>query len=186
MWTEPKRISRCVRCDSFFWVDDTEIVGELENSPRGVEELDVISTDAVPEDHKFRRLGPGELLEALDEGFGATSGETRYLRRRVWWRANHPIREAVQEDKDLGEYGPTNAVRDNLTAMLDLLDPEDEEDRLARGEVLRELGQFSEAMRVLDVPFEDEERQEYAGIISELASKQRTEVRPLDHNEKNA
>lgn len=183
MWREPEKISRCRSCDQFFWVEDAEVLGQLDDSPFQSEDLQVIPADSIPPDRDLPVLQPSELLEALEVGVASGEDQERYLRQLVWWRANHPVRESVKEEVPHEPAGHSQSVQASLTAMLEQLDPENPQDRLARAEALRELRRFPEAIEVLEASFDDENHQRVADIIRRLASEEVWEVRPLYQDE---
>jgi hypothetical protein len=90
----------------------------------------------------------GEYYAALEEGIAADREKEKQLRILAWWRRNNPYRGAL--DKDAGTTPIVSAECEaNLDGLLKLLDHEDEQDRIMKAEVLRELGRFGPATQVL-------------------------------------
>ena len=102
-------------------------------------------------------------LRALHTG-GSSLEKERYLRFRVWWAGNDPRRAAKARtplsSKEVG----------NLEALAGLLDTGDEESRLTKAEIMRELGRYDEAIVLLAGPF-DEQLSKAVALISALVQK---------------
>jgi len=85
------------------------------------------------------------------------------------------IRGVVLEVAYLGRWGIdcqplTDKEVDNLKTLLEMLDENNEHDRIMKAEILRELGQFETAMEMLNVIFNEELTQAVAQI-KELSEK---------------
>jgi hypothetical protein len=97
-----------------------------------------------------------------------------YLRKQLWWIANHPSRDL----DDLRLSGLDEQQRRNLAALHDLLDSETMEHRILKAEAARELGNFEEALRLLrDQP--DLRGSKLANLIETLAEQRVSAVREL-------
>lgn len=180
MWHEPEKLSRCLDCGDFFWVDDAEVLGQLDDSSFQKEDLKVLPAESVSPDRGLPNLGPEALLEAIEEGLPSTADEEYYLRRLVWWKANHMVREAVKAGLSTsGMSQHSQGVTSNLLKLLAFFDGTEADERLARAELLRELGRFAEAIEELEATFDDVDHQRFASRIENLARQGVREVRPL-------
>ena len=85
-----------------------------------------------------------DYRRALDTDLVASHEKEQYVRIRLWWATNDPVRQ-----------GETNAPtdRDNLLKLLTLLDDSDPNQRLMAAEVCRELGNFDHASALLKFHF---------------------------------
>ena len=177
-WTDGKRdapmlpdqpwLVKCQHCGTLLWIDEQEQVGEID--PWASETDDSI---------RFADARPGltptlhEYAEFLGAGVSDRNKE-RYVRLRVWWAGNDPRREAgtaMQLDSFEAK---------NLRAFLVLLDEADETDRLMKAEVLRELGEFYDAEKLLATGFDDKLIQAVS-IIRGLIQKRSTTVAEMKH-----
>jgi hypothetical protein len=92
----------------------------------------------------------------------------RYVRLQTWWAFN----DCRRESQEL----PLSSIEiENLHAFINLLDENEENDRLMKAEVLRELGEFTVAEKLLSMPFGDELKQA-AELIRNLNNKGITSV----------
>jgi len=140
MMPDQPQLVACPHCKALLWLHDLEQAGEIE--PWG-------------EKKKFSGSRPYDVpgfntyMEFLEKGV-SDPGKERYLRLRAWWAGNDTRRE-TEHKAPLSE-----AERTNLTAAAGLLDEVDQEDRLMKAEIMRELGRFDEAKKLLDKPFDHE------------------------------
>lgn len=123
--------ARCPRCGDFFPLDKAEVLFQLPMA-RGYGEMTVLDPgdDGIPEDY-IRALGSPRC-----------AGIERNLRLRLLWRQNDERRGGPGAEKPVLTAG----LHDNLERLLEVLGPEDS---LLRSEVLRELGDFDEALDTL-------------------------------------
>ncbi len=99
----------------------------------------------------------------LEKGFSDHKKE-RYVRLRAWWAGNDGRRSAKARSP------LSDSEKANLRRLADLLDEAGGHDRIMKAEILRELGQFDEAMSLLTQPFDDELSRAVA-IIKDLVAK---------------
>ena len=89
-----------------------------------------------------------EYYRALEKGLATTAEQEMVLRILAWWRRNDAFRDAPQPPAKGIPNGPW-PWRENLKALAHLLDAGDDNDRIMKAEVLRELGEFEAAKQVL-------------------------------------
>ena len=146
-WTDGKRdapmlpdqpwLVKCQHCGTLVWIDEQTQVGEID--PWASE------TD---EKNKYPDARPGstptlrDYADLLDTGVSDKNKE-RYLRLRAWWAGNDPRREG-------GQPTPLDSCEtQNLQALLAWLDEDEDNDLSMQAEVLREVGEFNEADKLL-------------------------------------
>jgi hypothetical protein len=96
----------------------------------------------------------------------------RYLRLRAWWAGNDPRRQT----EHAGSMSDGEIA--NLRAFLPLLDDADDNDRIMKAEILRELGMFAEAGSLLLSPFRDDLGHAVA-IINDLTEQRVSTVKEM-------
>ena len=136
-----------------FWTDACEEIGEFD------------PTEGEPEprewvDLKFAAKPTEEdLFAALSSGLANTEEKRRYLRTRLWWLGNDPVRRGKARR-------PAPVYLQHLETMLTTFSETDAGQRLQKAEVLRELARFGEALALLDQEYPKEYGRPVAGIRS--------------------
>ena len=128
-----------------FWSDECEQIGQT--YPFG-------SEDEKPEwkDLDYAEEPSEEdYLSALQSDLAGTAEKSRYLRMRLWWAGNDRIRQ----DRALGLSA---RHIENLKEFVAILSEEDDDQRIMKAEVLRELSRFDDALRLLEAKFSDDYR----------------------------
>jgi hypothetical protein len=169
MWTACPPIGICHRCENGYWLEDAREVarnafGRIHKGPDGdpQEAQELVEPDE------------GDFYHLLRAGFATDRRRERILRTLAWHRSNDLLREGStrrcktrrQRQRpsrwpDLLPWLPEEAlppsppvaqteVRENLQKLAALLDDACEQDRLQKAEILRELGDFDAALRLLD------------------------------------
>jgi hypothetical protein len=145
-WTDGKReapmlpespsLVKCGSCDKFIWIDEAEEVGQVEpfESTSQFDTLDFVELDEQG------------YLDALDQEITSDPEKTHYLRMKAWWAANDQHR---QDTDHAGEPVRSEGARRNMDRLCESLSDSDEEQRLMKAELTRELGNFEEAGRLL-------------------------------------
>lgn len=185
MWPATVRISRCSSCARVFWLDDATQLGQLEDPfyahiRAGSEGAPLQQDPRTEAWRRAPRIGRSDedvktLLEALAEVDASATDRIRHLRMRLWHRLNDARRDgAMPADQEHQEF-----FRPNLDALGALLDDSDANDRLLKGEVSRELGEFGSALALLEAPFEGA-MQRAADQIRKHAQRHHAEVFVLD------
>ena len=167
-WTDGKRntpmlpdqpwLVKCQHCGTLIWIDEQTQVGEI--SPWGSE------TDARNLFPEARSVSIPTLQDYADFLVAGEidKNKERYVRLRAWWVGNDPRRETGQSMQF------DSFETKNLRAFLALLDEAEDNDRLMKAEVLRELGEFNEAENLLATEFDDELTQAVS-VIRDLNQK---------------
>jgi hypothetical protein len=118
-----------------FWSDECEEVGK---EPVLGNKGDDLKFAVEPSEEDY--------FLALNEGIAKTEQQEFYLRMRLWWSGNDFIRKKERESLTMPHLH-------NLRVFLALLKDEDDNQRLIKAEVLRELSQFEEALALLQSNF---------------------------------
>ena len=153
-WTDGKQIApmlprppvvvKCHHCGEFYWLAEAEEVGTIKPWEGKGGEANPAWDDA----QKVVEPTEEEYYQAIEKGFATNSRQERSLRVLAWWRRNDAFRDTAQA-QFLEGANASGACRENLEALGELLTEEDDNDRLMKVEVLRELGDFEPAMQVL-------------------------------------
>lgn len=175
-WTDGKRdapmlpdqpwLVKCQHCGAVVWIDEQEQVGEID--PWGPRDQDVAKfREALP----YASPSTQDYLAGLAKGISDKQKE-RYLRLRAWWAGNDQRRQEAHAEP------MSNEEISNLRAFAPLLDETNENDRITKAEVMRELGMFTEAKALLSNFFSKELSQAVA-IIRNLTKQQISSVREM-------
>jgi len=161
-------VARCHGCGACYWLADAPVVGTLDLWPAA----DATERSALleiarglgqppPSGYPRREVDPtwtaaprvrepteAEYYDALASGFGATAEKETTVRILAWWRSNDP--ERGLRPHLLGSSAPAGRREENLRALLARLDESSAEGLLVEAEILRELGEFEGALKVLE------------------------------------
>ena len=114
---------------------------------------------------RYCNLSAEDYLSFLANGAFEKRKE-RYLRLQAWWEGNNIRRQGFDEDEETST-APADIKKTitndappfsedeiaNLRAFAKMLNESDEDDRLMKAEIMRELGNYDEAMKLLSKPF---------------------------------
>lgn len=163
-------VGRCPACRSVVWIDDATTVMRAPRKPRPIgatarlwHRVTGDRSDRLLEEREWTAL-PREIKEAKQiDGLqnaqdfidalalvspDATDREV-YLRRHLWWEANDYKRlRADGTPVALHPVVVPAEARANVLRLLELFE-KDPEQQVERGELLRQLGRFEEAVAVL-------------------------------------
>ncbi|HXG21431.1 MAG TPA: hypothetical protein VNN62_20450 [Methylomirabilota bacterium] len=146
MLPEFPAVTKCRGCKRFYWVDEAEVKGELKPFGSKSKRVPKEWMRAEPIEH----LTIDEYIEALDAGVGTNVEKERYLRVHFWWAVNDIVR------RNPNAKIPTRYIEklhENLRKLFALLDERNPKDRIMKAEIAREMGDFAQAIRLLeDVP----------------------------------
>jgi hypothetical protein len=139
-------VAVCPVCHTFYWVEEAQRVGEIHSSFLH-EATD--ASGAAPEwleAPEVMEPSEADYLEMLGEKGGEFSEDDELnLRLLAWWRGNDAFRQVVPPLEN-DRQPPAEA---NMNRLLEVLDPEQLDQRLFRAELLRQLGRFEEAVETL-------------------------------------
>jgi len=155
MLPETPWLVKCPTCGQLVWLDEAKELGER---PFGRSSL-------WPGVHEYVELYELDYLEALTTNFSDSLEKVHYMRMRAWWAANDRLRIQTNE----GTTSPSGETRENMESLFTSLSEADEQQRLMKAELARELGQFEEAERLLSVKYSDQ-LQQAVERISELVN----------------
>lgn len=154
VWTDGKQVApmmprlpavvKCHHCAECFWLADAKKVGTVQRWGGEDRQVDPAWTAA----QVVQEPTEEEYYEAVRKGLAADLQQEWTLRILSWWRRNDTFPDAPQREADSIGIG-SGEWRKNLEALVGLLDEADENDRLMKAEVLRELGEFESAQQVL-------------------------------------
>lgn len=191
-------VGRCPACRSVVWIDDAIAVMQVPLEPRKIGPMarlwHRVTGDkrgrlraarewaALPAG--IRQAEPIDRLECVDDFMEAlaalhaddTGGREVYLRRRLWWASSDHQR--ARGDGTLVAPLPVVAAapaRANRLRLLELVE-RDPKAQVARGELLRQLGRFDEAVAVLKAVKPDGYSEVKAVRIERLARARNSEL----------
>ena len=144
MLPRPPAVVKCCHCAEYYWLADAEEIGTVDRWQGEGQQINPAWAEA-PE---VEEPAEEEYYQALEEGLATNAEQERYLRVLAWWRGNDSFRDTPQEQGQ-GISRASGPWRTNLEALARLLTGEDDNDRLAKAEVLRELGEFASAKQLL-------------------------------------
>jgi hypothetical protein len=197
VWTDGKRdaimlpvtpwLVKCPHCRRLLWLDEASQLGEeqpfREDSDwpeaKGYLELSeqdylaTIEMECADSRQKvsYVRLRAWCSYLYHSPKYKRHANKMRYIRMRAWWAANDRVRH-----HDSGGPAPlSEKARRNMEAILGSLSEKDEHQRLMKAELLRELGRFEEAERLLSRKY-SAEVQRAVQRIAELVRERSTAV----------
>ena len=155
-WTDGKRdapmlpeepwLIKCPHCDTLIWVDELTQLGEIDHwysDGSDADEFADVQSAITPSLMDYAYFNMATISYPQKE---------HYVRLQTWWAFN----DCRRESQEL----PLSSIEiENLHAFINLLDENEENDRLMKAEVYRELGEFAVAEKLLAMPFGDELKQ---------------------------
>ena len=144
MLLQPPPVVKCAHCARCYWLADAEEIATVYLRVKGERNIDPAWRKAPLAEEPSET----EYYAAMEDGLAEDRVQERNLRVLAWWRGNDAVRNrdpAPRETPAISQAGRTNLER-----LADLLDDDDDSDRLMKAEVLRELGQFEAAGKILD------------------------------------
>ena len=160
------RITKCVRCDCSFWLDETtKVEGAIKPEPV-LFYIDVDHIQEVQDEKKNPAFGDQleinsaleldreSIKDALFMNVQRDEEDEKYLRYLLLWAYHKQLedgtihREALNEDLD---------YLDNIDALLHLLeeDATEDDDKLFRAELHRFAGRFDRSLELLEPTLND-------------------------------
>lgn len=191
-------LGRCPHCKKIFWIDDAEAMGVLPKEPDRIGWVARIyywimrdsGRDLERERNwnstpwEWKNAKPVDLPDfvdmkiALKDAEHLTLAREALLRRAIWREGNDHLR-INRDGKPLREKPRLMDAdaQENLLKLLSLIDAGVDAFATERGEILRQLGRFDDAIEALLVVGEN--HQEQADMIIEFARKGDSKVREL-------
>ncbi|MBI3860294.1 MAG: hypothetical protein HY290_00200 [Planctomycetia bacterium] len=189
-------VVKCGACGNCYWLDDAKQIARDTWWNSVLPPLDSEPDMEPTVDALFRRLDKWELIqdragrpkravvpteheyyEALEKGLATSPEQERDVRILAWWRRNDAFRNSGRP-QDGRIDAASEVCRKNLEVLARLLVGEAEKVRLMRAEVLRELGEFESAKRILS-QISSPDHREIVRQISSLCDSVETCVREL-------
>jgi hypothetical protein len=161
MLPDQPSLVKCPHCSAKIWVSDLEEVAELDP----FSESDPEFAGAAG----YIDLSPADYLSYVTENADLSNERQRYVRMYAWWRGNDARRDAAEP------VALSEDERGNMVKLAALLNSDDDNDRVMRAEIMRQLGEFSVAKEILSGSFSDE-MQQAIETISDLTEKQESLV----------
>lgn len=145
MLKQPPAVVKCQYCEKSYWLSDAEKVGTVN---LWGEEDEKVNPEWAAVKH-VKEPTEDEYYSAIEANLAKNGGQEKMLRVLAWWRRNDAFRNTRRTPGDV--MVPVSvACKANLEVVLQLINQEKDEDRIMKGEILRELGQFDAAKQVLD------------------------------------
>lgn len=123
-----------------FWRNECKEIGEIDFWSNEAADLEWNNLPEVAEPNEL------DYLSALGSPLSRSKSKEKYIRMRLWWLGNDPIRR--KKAKTLSDLH-----QENMQQLLTLLKDKPYEDLLMKAEILRELSHFEEALVILEHPF---------------------------------
>ena len=163
MYDEGSAFLICPSCFEFLWYEDIPTKGSMNSG-----EYFNNSENTLP----LARPAEGfDYEHALYKAPWKNKTQEEYIRIRAWWSFNHVYREGSAGDSGIFSafLSPTNAHNEestkdfnlspeqekNLRSLLQLLDTNDSNRSIMKAEILRELGEFDECLKMINQEFDD-------------------------------
>lgn len=196
------QLGRCGYCSKVFWLDDVEVLGVLPKEGQQIGALSRIyhrltrDSDGVLERERiwnatpwdWKNAKPAEtpdffdLKTALADRDSLTPEREVLVRRNLWFHSNDHLRlnrdgKPLRDKPRMSE----DETRENMLALLALVELGLDSPATAKGELLRELGRFDEAIAALTGI--DGDYKEQADLIVGFARSGDTVVREIWRSE---
>jgi hypothetical protein len=136
----PPAVVRCRHCAKCFWLAESEEIGIVKAGDMEGQQVNPAWSTA----QEIEEPAEEEYYQALESNLAKDHQQERNLRMLAWWCRNNDHRV-----RPVGSVIVSGACRRNLEALARLLNEDEENDRLLKAEVLRELGEFELAKEIL-------------------------------------
>jgi hypothetical protein len=193
-------VGRCPVCSKIVWIEDADEVMRLPWKPcaigavtrlwhrvtgdrrgllRELREWNTLPREVQEAQSLGRLISASDFIQALAELPQDAKGREVHLRHRLWWACNDHL--GAREGEGRGEMRSAvdqDAARANALRLLVLLEY-DPKGQVQRGELLRQLGRFDEAVAVLKAVKPDGYSEVRAVKIEQLALARVAELQDL-------
>jgi len=134
---------------------------------------------------RVRALSEKDLFSAIAKKSWKNREEELQLRLLAWWKANDRFRYRKKNREGISERTlfTKSEAAENLKCLFQLLDPSLSNERLLKAEINRELGDFEEAQKWLDMDFS--KKDEAMALVTKKGIEQRNTIVkevPLSHD----
>ena len=167
MYDEGSALLICPSCDRYFWHEEIPTQESIKDS----EYFRDSARRSLP---IAEQVYGSHYEDALRQALWKNKEQEKYIRIRAWWSFNNAYRGHPIEGFSLPPE-----QKANLRGLLHLLDTNDPDTSIMRAEILRELGEFDECLRVLDQAFNDRYLQ-VVDIIRRLAKSGNRQVAAIE------
>jgi len=137
----------CPGCSKYFWREDVPTLESMRDNKYFIKYVGNSDKRAFPNSGCVQGHHYEDMVR---QSFWRTPDVEKYIRIRAWWSSNSPYRENPTQ-----EFRLSTEQEDNLRRLLELLDADDPHESLMKAEILRELGEFKECLKLLAKPFEE-------------------------------
>jgi hypothetical protein len=140
MLPEFPAITKCDKCQKIFWLIDAEEIGSYE-----------LAASAVRKEwanaQRVTFLSYLEYYSVLNTELIRTKEDEIFIRTRILWEYNDSYRKGrTTLESEIGKM----KKKENIEALLALLDKTDENQKLFMAELHRNIGQFEESLALLN------------------------------------
>ena len=183
MLPRPPAVVRCVHCGECYWRAAAEPVGTIDWNDCDRQQIDPARTPtrAVVEPTEE------EYYQAIEKGLATDLKQEKSLRILAWWRRNDAFRffgKPKKASRTPAQCKPSPPLpwRENLEALLPLLDEGNNNDCLMKAEVLRQLGDFEAAKQVLErIDLDKAEKvAEFIGLLKAVKLRKRGDFQSVN------
>lgn len=141
MMPELPYITKCQKCNTIFWLEEECEIGSYDLWDKLNVNTEWINADQA------NFLTIDEYFEALDINQPEFIKQEYYLRLRIWWAYNDRVR--WKGNKLFINEQDGALWKANLKKLLELLDLDDDNDKIMAGEIYRNLGDFEKCMSII-------------------------------------
>jgi hypothetical protein len=197
---ESGSVGRCPSCSGIVWIDDAEKLMPAPQEPRPIGPISRVwhlvigdRNGRLREEREWKVLPAGvqqaeyfdglvhahDFIEALTSFSSDAQDRETYLRRRIWWASSDHLRGQRGVSLIALPSVAEDVAHANMQRLLELFE-HDPKEQVARGELLRRLGRFDEAVAVLKAVKPDGHSEIKAIKIGRLAAAGIADVRDLN------
>jgi hypothetical protein len=159
MFPDHPLLASCPVCRGLFWVE------EAVEADYGFEAAEGKKKIQAPSENDLLDYLAGQVLPIKQE---------KYLRFRAWWAANDTWRSLLNPKPAFSK----EQVK-NLKALSALLDESDQDQRIFKAEIAREMARFEDCLLLLSYQF-DKGYDRAVGFIKKLAEEKVRAVKPFE------
>ncbi len=161
MLPHPPTVVKCRHCPECYWLGDAEVIGSISEWNN----KDYTENPAWAFSEYIEEPSEEEYYRAIETNLARNKEQERQLRILAWWRSNDNYRDTGQTNIE-GEDPLSIQNKENLEILADLIGEAGDNERIMKSEILRELGEFDKAIKVLSRVTSHE----YSSVIDQLQS----------------